>query len=129
MIWGGGAITTYGSGILLPVEGNINLKKYCQILHYGLLPVLDWFYPEGDYFLFKTMYQFIRLAETRECVEDRHINASEWPPQSPNLNIIENVWQIMQVKLCEDACSIRTRAELVQRLQLLWRDITVDKLQ
>ena len=35
----------------------------------------------------------------------------------------------MQVKLPEDAGSIRTRAEFVQTLQLLWRDITVDKLQ
>ena len=37
----------------------------------------------------------------------------------------------MQVKFSEDAGSIRTRAELVQRLQLLWRDITVsvDKIQ
>ena len=35
----------------------------------------------------------------------------------------------MQAKLSEDAGSIRTRAELVQRLQLLWRDITVDILQ
>ena len=51
------------------------------------------------------------------------------PPQSPDLNIIGNKWYIMQVKLSEDDGSIRTRAELVQRLHLLWRDITVDKLQ
>ena len=68
-------------------------------------------------------------AETRKCVEDRQINVSEWPPQSPNLNIIENVWQIMKVKLYEDASSITTRAELVQRMQVLWRDITTEKNQ
>ena len=36
---------------------------------------------------------------------------------------------MMQVKLSEDAGSIRTGAEFDQRLRLLWRDITVDKLQ
>ena len=35
----------------------------------------------------------------------------------------------MKFKLNEDAGSITTRAELVQRLQLLWRDITTEKNQ
>ena len=47
MIWG--AFTINGVGILLPIEGNIDTKKYCQILQDGFLPILDWFYPEGDY--------------------------------------------------------------------------------
>ena len=62
-------------------------------------------------------------------MEEWQISASEWPPQSPDLNIIENVWRMMKVKLYEDAGSITTRAELVQRLQLLWRDITTERNQ
>ena len=52
-------------------------------------------------------------------MEDRQINVYEWPPQSPDLNIIENEWRIMKVKLSQDVGLITTRAELVQRLQLL----------
>ena len=47
MIWG--AFTINGVGILLPIEGNIDSKKYYQILQDGFHPVLNWFYPEGDY--------------------------------------------------------------------------------
>ena len=36
---------------------------------------------------------------------------------------------MMKVKLYEDTSSITARAELVQRLQLLWRDITTEKNQ
>ena len=47
MIWG--AFTINGVGILLPIEGNIDSKKYYQILQDGFHPVLYWFYPKGDY--------------------------------------------------------------------------------
>ena len=104
---------------------NIDSKKYCQILQDGLLPVLDWFYP--DYVFVHDNAPVHSCAETRKCVEDRQNTVSEWPPQPPNLNIIENVWQMMKVKLYEDYSSITTRAEFVQRLQLLWRNITTAK--
>ena len=61
-------------------------------------------------------------------MEDRQIDLSEWPPQSPDLNIIENVWQMMMVKLYEDAGSITANAELVQKLQLLWQDTMTEKV-
>ena len=47
---------------------------------------------------------------------------------SPDLNIIENVWQMMKVKLYEDAGSITANAELVHKLQLLWRDTMTEKV-
>ena len=58
-----------------------------------------------------------------------HFNNMRGQSDRPIVRRFTNKWQIMQVKLSEDAGSIRTRAELVQRLQLLWHDITVDKLQ
>ena len=81
---------------------------------------------KGTMFLCMTMHQSIHLMKRGS---EWKISASEWPPQSPDLCIIENVWWMMKVKLYEDAGSITTRAELVQRLQLLWRDITTDKHQ
>ena len=127
MIWG--TFTINGVGILLPIESNIDSKKYCQILQDGFLPVLDWFYPEGDFVFVHDNAPVHSSEEARKWMEDWQISASEWPPQSPDLNVIENVWRMMKVKLYEDAGSITTRAELVQRLQLLWRDITTEKNQ
>ena len=61
------------------------------MLQDDLIPVLDWFCPEGDYVFVQDNAPIHSSAETSKWMEDRQINASEWPPsQSPDLNIIEN---------------------------------------
>ena len=47
MMWG--CIMSKGKGILLPLDGTISSSKYCQILQEGLLPTMDWYYPNGDF--------------------------------------------------------------------------------
>ena len=58
------------------------------MLQDDLIPVLDWFCPEGDYVFVQDNAPIHSSAETSKWMEDRQINGL--PSQSPELNIIEN---------------------------------------
>ena len=85
----------------MPIKGNINSKKYCQMLHdlipvldwfLFLIPVLDWFCPEGDYVFVQDNTPIHSSAETSKWMEDRRINASEWPPQPVTWSKYNRKW-------------------------------------
>ena len=48
-----GYITSKGRGILLPVNGSIISEKYYQVLQDDLLPVVNWYYADANFFLTK----------------------------------------------------------------------------
>lgn len=54
-----------------------------------------------------------------------------WPAKSPNLNLIENVWGLMQIKLdmmCLQKGEPTTAGELENRVHQVWGSITQDYL-
>ena len=49
----------------------------------------------------------------------------EWPAQSPDLNIIENIWLYMKRELQKSAVDIATRVDI----QSVWRNIELDYIR
>jgi hypothetical protein len=50
----------------------------------------------------------------------RYTNKNEWPPNSPDLSIIENVWSVMDTELRKK--NIRTAAGLKRAIRRIWND-------
>ncbi len=65
---------------------------------------------------------------TKKYLQDNHINSVEnWPPQSPDLNIIEPMWAILKKSVMER--KPKNVDELWQFSQEEWEKIPLDTLQ
>src|SRR6218665_706403 len=54
-------------------------------------------------------------------------NIENWPPNSPDLSPIENLWSILSSSVCKDP-ELKTPAQLKRRLRKAWNSISVETL-
>ena len=59
-----------------------------------------------------TMPHAMSLGRTKQWKTENDIPTLEWPPQSPDLNIIENVWKVIKNKVQRRINDIRNAEDL-----------------
>ena len=70
------------------------------------------------------------MSETPEWSSERQIRVSQWLPQNLDMNIIENLWRLMNIDLRKIKGSIQSRPDLMNALQQISREISDnDKFQ
>ena len=71
-------------------------------------------------------------ATTIQWLEDKEINywgKAEWPPNSPDLNPIENLWSILEETMKSEKDQPKNIADLEKLLQRAWKKIKLDTLE
>jgi hypothetical protein len=119
MVWG--CVSATGTGPIYRVEGIMNAIGYRDILHNVLLPYSEENLPLNWIFQQDNDPKHTSLL-VRKWFTDNHINVMDWPAQSPDLNLIENLWSIVERSVA--AKKSKNVNELFDTVTECWNDVS-----
>jgi transposase len=127
MFWG--CVTFHGVGCLVPVDGTINSQRYVDVLDNHLWPVVDRYF-ENEAWIFQEDNAPCHTSKfTTQWKQQHNVPTMTWPSQSPDLNVIENVWRTLKVKLQRRLHEVRNRESLVRLVQEIWTSLSPAYIQ
>jgi transposase len=128
MVWG--CMGWEGVGRLAEVEGRMDADQYVDILKKNLLPCLE----ESDIPMEDLIFQQDNdpkhtSKKAKKWIEDNDITLLDWPPQSPDLNPIEHLWDHIKKKLSTYPTQAKGVWEIWERVAEVWGDIEPEVCQ
>lgn len=112
MVWG--CISEHGVGRLIRITGTMRARDYVRILHDGLLGTFrDRHMSQGHYIFQHDNDPKHQAKLTRAWLRDHHLLVLPWPPKSPDMNLIEHVWDYLKNR-------VKARCPQPTSLERLW---------
>uniref|UniRef100_A0A6Q2XYW8 Tc1-like transposase DDE domain-containing protein n=1 Tax=Esox lucius TaxID=8010 RepID=A0A6Q2XYW8_ESOLU len=97
MVWG--AMSSAGVGPLCFLRSKVNAAVYQEVLEHFMLPAADQLYADADFIFQQDLAPAHSAKATSTWFKDHGIPVLNWTANSPDLNPIENLWDIMKRKM------------------------------
>ena len=116
-------------GTITTLDGTINRQKYVEILENNLWPVIAQHFPNKNFLFQDDNAHIHRVRDVENYILARNnVHSISWTAQSPDLNIIENVWLKLKRGLQHRVENTRPAAEhshaITQEWQTIYRGCT-----
>lgn len=120
MVWG--AFYDNGKLPICFVSGRMNSQYYINLLEEVLITFLD--ENNEEQLIFQQDNASIHASrQTKRWFEENNIEVLSWPPCSPDLNPIENLWGILASKVYANNTQYNTVTELKIAIKDAWAEI------
>lgn len=123
MLWA--AISGKGVGPIVQIEGIMDQYVYKNILTETMIPYTDENMPVTWKFMQDNDPKHTSRV-VKQCLSDNFVDVLDWPPQSPDLNPIENLWRTLKVKA--GSRNITNLKDLWQVTKEAWNNIPIEEV-
>ena len=125
MFWG--CFSKNGTGPLITIDGTMDQFMYKKVLREQLLPELRAAKKlGGEWRLMHDNAPSHKANSIKAYLAEEKVEMIEWPPYSPDMNPIENVWAWMKQKLANDYTVCTNQKDLEENFMEIWESITPD---
>lgn len=100
MVWS--IISGKGTGRLYIVDGTMRQDQYIQVLRTKMLPQTTEWFPNGNFVFMHDSAPCHKAKKVTAFLEEKGVEVLEWPGNSPDLNPIENLWELMKREIGKD---------------------------
>lgn len=125
MVWG--SMAANGVGRLEFIDTTMNAQLYCQILDDHLFQSADKLSMPPD-FIFQQDNDPKHTAKlTKAYFEENGVQVLDWPAQSPDLNPIEHLWEMLENKIGDRR--LKSKDQLKAALTTAWGQLDAQHIR
>ena len=125
-VWAG--ISMRGTTRLIIFDGIMDAEFYIHILEYALLPSARKLYPGTNYLFMQDNDPKHTSRRARAFFAENEIEWWKTPPESPDLNPIENLWHELKEYIRREVKPM-IKADLITGIKAFWGTVDTPKCQ